>query len=69
MFKWKITLILRNGDTIKGISETDKDNSLKVAEELFPEDKPNCISGIKSEDETETLFFRVQEVAAFKIGL
>lgn len=69
MNKWKVTLVLKNGNTIKGISETDKDNSLKVAKELFPEDEPNCISCIKSEDETKTLFFRVQEVAAFEIGL
>lgn len=67
MHEWKFAAILKSGVTISGVIETDTENSLEIAKELFPEDKPEQITYIEDKKIDKTLFFRVQEVAAFEI--
>lgn len=68
MYKWKVTIVLKSGEIIKGTYETEKNNSLEVAKEMLPECKPTNIFGFKSESDNESVFVVSSEVAAFKIG-
>ncbi len=67
MHERKIKVILKNGVTLIGVIETDTESSLEIAKELFPEDKLNQITYIEDKWAGKTLFFRVNEVAAFEI--
>lgn len=68
-YKWNVTFIMKSGIEIKGIYESQKAGSMEVAKELFPENIRNGIGRIKTTDESEVLFYRQEEVAAFKIGV
>ncbi len=69
MNKYKVTIVLKNGNVMKGIYETAKTNVLEIAKEMLPECKPNNIFGFKSEDANEVVFIVTSEIAAFKIGV
>lgn len=67
MHERKIKVILKSGVELGAVIKTDIENSLEVAKELFTEDKPNQITSIEDKEAGKTLFFRIDEVAAFEI--
>lgn len=69
MYEWKVTIILKSGNILKGIYKTDKHNSAQVAKEMLPNTNSNSVTGFASEDGKENIFFILSEVAAFTIGV
>ncbi len=69
MYEWKVTIILKSGNILKGIYKTDKYNSEQVAKEMFQNVNSNSVTGFSSEDGKEKIFFLLSEVAAFTIGV
>lgn len=70
MYKWKVVLILKNGQSIEGIHISDKNQSTDAIKELIPENYigNSYISSLASENGDEQIFFRVEDVSIFKIS-
>ena len=69
MTEWKVTIILKSGEIVKGIYKSEKDNTTDVAREMLPECKPTNIFGFQSDGKNEVVFVVSSEIAAFKIGI
>ncbi len=69
MYKYKITIILKNGSMLRGIHNTALTDLAEIVEELIPDVNTGHFSVLAPEDseKKENWLFVTSEVAAFKI--
>lgn len=69
MYKWKIDISLKSGQTITGLYAGSENNSLDVAKALLEDDPNVTVFAISSLDGNAQLFIMRNEVAAMGISI
>ncbi len=68
MYKWLVTVGMKNGQILKCLWRSDKYNSTDVMEEIIPEKMPvNYIVSAFSKDEKSQISFRVEDISTLEI--
>ncbi len=68
MYKWLVTVGMKNGQILKCLWKSEKSSSMDVAKEIIPEKMPsNFITTALSESEESQILFRVEDVSTLEI--
>jgi len=68
MYKWLVTVGMKNGQILKCLWKSDKSGIVEVTKEIIPEKMPNnCIVSTISESGESLVSFRVEDISTIEI--
>lgn len=68
MYKWIVTVGMKNGQILKCLWNSEKSGSMDVAKEIIPEKMPsNFITTALSESGESQILFRVEDISTLEI--
>lgn len=68
MHKWKIEIMLKNGEMVSGIHKGNESDSHAVAKTLIGSARPNDFCCLYTLNETGSIFIRVGELATMAVA-
>lgn len=69
MYKWRIDILLKNGERVSGLFICEHKNSIDVASSLITTNNPNAFSCIKDITETHSILVKISEVVVLDISV
>lgn len=67
MYKWKIEIMLKNGEVVSGIHKGNENDSHSVAKTLLGSSRPNDFCCLYTLNETGSIFIRVCELVTMTV--
>lgn len=68
MYKWLVTVGMKNGQILKCLWKSEKSGSMEVAKDIMPEKMPqNYIVCALSEDKKSQICFKAEDISTLEI--